>query len=181
MGSHFISLPWAPTSRGGPATNMPLCTVSSCILLTDVHLPVWCVFQFYCFLTSGFVCYGTPIADPKKSHFVTNLMLYSFFWVIPRRLNFMCRCFRTLCSILVGGVSTPKHPKERIEHSEHGESLNSRNLMLCTFCATVQYTHSLTSNLLHNIYYSFLHLLSVGLPVVNAPDVLQPCGLLYYP
>ena len=24
-------------------------------------------------------------------------------------------------------------------------------------------------------------LLSVGLPVANAPDVLQPCGLLYYP
>ena len=27
----------------------------------------------------------------------------------------------------------------------------------------------------------FLLLLSVGLPVANAPDVLQPCGLLYYP
>ena len=26
-----------------------------------------------------------------------------------------------------------------------------------------------------------LLLLSVGLPVANAPDVLQPCGLLYYP
>ena len=25
-----------------------------------------------------------------------------------------------------------------------------------------------------------LLLLSVGLPVANAPDVLQPCGLLYY-
>jgi len=25
----------------------------------------------------------------------------------------------------------------------------------------------------------FFFLLSVGLPVVNAPDVLQPCGLLY--
>ena len=29
-------------------------------------------------------------------------MLYSFFWVIPRRLNFMCRCFGTLCSIFIG-------------------------------------------------------------------------------
>ena len=28
---------------------------------------------------------------------------------------------------------------------------------------------------------SSLLLLSVGLPVANAPDVLQPCGLLYYP
>jgi len=26
-----------------------------------------------------------------------------------------------------------------------------------------------------------LLLLSVGLPVAKAPDVLQPCGLLYYP
>ena len=29
--------------------------------------------------------------------------------------------------------------------------------------------------------YWLLLLLSVGLPVVNAPDVLQPYGLLYYP
>ena len=28
---------------------------------------------------------------------------------------------------------------------------------------------------------TLLLLLSVGLPVANAPDVLQPCGLLYYP
>ena len=26
-----------------------------------------------------------------------------------------------------------------------------------------------------------LLLLSVGLPVANVPDALQPCGLLYYP
>ena len=26
-----------------------------------------------------------------------------------------------------------------------------------------------------------LLLLSVGLPVANVPDVLQPCGLFYYP
>ena len=29
--------------------------------------------------------------------------------------------------------------------------------------------------------YLLLLLLSVWLPVANAPDVLQPCGLLYYP
>jgi len=33
-------------------------------------------------------------------------ILNFFFWVIPRRLNFMCRRFGTLCSIVVGGVST---------------------------------------------------------------------------
>ena len=31
------------------------------------------------------------------------------------------------------------------------------------------------------LYSCLLLLLSVGLPVANAPDVLQPCGLLYYP
>ena len=30
------------------------------------------------------------------------------------------------------------------------------------------------------LYSHCLLLLSVGLPVANAPDVLQPCGLLYY-
>jgi hypothetical protein len=29
-------------------------------------------------------------------------MLHAFFWVIPRRLNFICRRFGTLCSIFVG-------------------------------------------------------------------------------
>jgi len=29
--------------------------------------------------------------------FAMSWMLYAFFWVIPRHLNFMCRCFRTLC------------------------------------------------------------------------------------
>jgi len=29
-------------------------------------------------------------------------MLYIFFSVIPRRLNFICRRFETLCSIFIG-------------------------------------------------------------------------------
>ena len=29
-------------------------------------------------------------------------MLYAFFWVITRRLEFICRRFRTLCSIFIG-------------------------------------------------------------------------------
>jgi hypothetical protein len=31
------------------------------------------------------------------------------------------------------------------------------------------------------LLFLLLLLLSIGLPVANAPDVLQPCGLLYYP
>ena len=30
------------------------------------------------------------------------IVLYAFFWVIPRRLNFVCRRFGTLCSIFIG-------------------------------------------------------------------------------
>jgi hypothetical protein len=75
--------------------------------------------------------------------------LYYFFWVIPWRLTFICRLFGTLCSICIGGVNgvqrmwrwkrqecsetsaykiqtTGNHSKERIQHSEHGESLKSR-------------------------------------------------------
>jgi len=29
-------------------------------------------------------------------------MLYAFFWVIPQRLNFICRRFGTLCSTFIG-------------------------------------------------------------------------------
>jgi len=32
-------------------------------------------------------------------------MLYSFFCVIPQRMNYMCRRFGTLCSILKGRVN----------------------------------------------------------------------------
>ena len=62
-------------------------------------------------------------------------MFYFFFWVIPRCLNFMCRCFETLCSAFMGLVHTiykdgtecsetsaykiemsGNHPKERIQN-----------------------------------------------------------------
>jgi hypothetical protein len=35
--------------------------------------------------------------------FTVFWMLFAFFWVIPQRLNFMCWCFGTLCSIFIGG------------------------------------------------------------------------------
>jgi len=35
-------------------------------------------------------------------HNFEYIMLYVFFWVIPRRLNFICRRFETLCSIFIG-------------------------------------------------------------------------------
>jgi len=36
-------------------------------------------------------------------------MLYYFLWVIPWCLNCMCRCFGTLCSTFLGGVSCLHH------------------------------------------------------------------------
>jgi hypothetical protein len=70
--------------------------------------------------------------------------LYAFFWVIPRRLNFISRRFGTLfhlhrqvhlpahedgtvCSETSAyKIQTPgNYPEESIQHSEHGESLKS--------------------------------------------------------
>ena len=45
------------------------------------------------------------------------------------------------------------------------------DMMLVQYCGPTNIRH----------YLLLLLLLSVGLPVANAPDVLQPCGLLYYP
>ena len=68
-------------------------------------------------------------------------MLYAFFWVFPRRLNFISRRFGTLFHLhsQVGEdgtecsetpdykIQTPgNHPKESIQHSGHGESLISK-------------------------------------------------------
>jgi len=67
-------------------------------------------------------------------------LLYVFLWVIPRRLNFICRRFGTLCLFHVHGqvgmkmeqcsktsaykIQTPgNYPEESIQHSEHDESL----------------------------------------------------------
>jgi hypothetical protein len=67
-----------------------------------------------------------------------NAYLYSFFWVIQRLLNFMCRHFGTLCLLHLDikmeqtecfeepahKIQTPgDHPKEGIQYSQQGESL----------------------------------------------------------
>jgi hypothetical protein len=40
--------------------------------------------------------------------FAVFCMLYVFFWVIPRLLNFICRRFGTLCSIFLGTHRGPR-------------------------------------------------------------------------
>ena len=73
------------------------------------------------------------------------MLLYSFFWVVPRRLNMICRRFGTLrlfhlhtyppmkidladCSETSAyKIQTPvNYPEESKQHLEHGESFKSR-------------------------------------------------------
>jgi hypothetical protein len=69
------------------------------------------------------------------------ILLYAFFRVVSRSLNFICRRFGALCSTFIGGlwrlnrrsvpytIQTPgNYPEESIQHSEHGESLKSAHL-----------------------------------------------------
>jgi len=86
-------------------------------------------------------------------------LLYAFFWVIPRRLNFICRRFGTLCLFhlhrRIGIESTPirlwrwnrqsvpkrRHIKFRchgitqksIQHSEHSKRLKSRKTLIVLY------------------------------------------------
>jgi hypothetical protein len=66
----------------------------------------------------------------------TKFFMYVFFWVIPRRLNFISRRFGLFtflpmkmeqieCSETSAfKIQTPgNHPEENIQHTEHGESL----------------------------------------------------------
>ena len=55
-----------------------------------------------------FSCHIT-FNSPHKFHLPS---LYSFFWAIPRRLNFMCRCFGTLCPIFIDGVGKKNYRHE---------------------------------------------------------------------
>ena len=90
----------------------------------------------------------SPVID-KNYHQTLLRLLYVFFWVIPRRLNFICRRFGTLCSIFTHlpmkmeqtecsktsayTIQTPgNYPEENIQHTEHAESLKSilRRLLL---------------------------------------------------
>jgi hypothetical protein len=48
-----------------------------------------------------------------KNIFVNkNRFMHSFFWVVPRHLNFKRRRFGTHCSIFIGGVSRQNNWEE---------------------------------------------------------------------
>jgi len=52
----------------------------------------------------------TIIARECGQHF----LLYVFFWVIPLRLNFICRRFGTLCSIFIGNLLAYEDGTDRV-------------------------------------------------------------------
>ena len=87
-------------------------------------------------------------------------MFYAFFW----HLNFTCRRFRTLCLFhLHWWIGAYEDGTDSVLKQWH-----------------IKFRHrGITQKNAYNIF--LLLLLSVGLPVANALDVLQPCGLLYYP
>jgi len=52
-------------------------------------------------------------------------LLYAIFWVIPRRLNFICRRFGTHCSIFTGGYvwrMLHTYPPMKMEQTECSET-----------------------------------------------------------
>jgi len=90
-----------------------------------------------------------------SNHQGMSLMFYAFYWVIPRRLNFVCRRFETLClfhlyrwvgtyplmkmeqtecsEALAYKIQTPgNYPEESIQHSEQVGSLKSRKNITTT-------------------------------------------------
>jgi len=72
--------------------------------------------------------------DPEDGAARSSKMLYVFFWVIPRRLNFICRHFGTLSlfhlhrQVGVEWLNLRTVELPRRKHTEHGKSLKSRIL-----------------------------------------------------
>ena len=82
---------------------------------------------------------GLPVCSPPKYELKKKQVLYAFFWVISRLLNFVCQRFGTLsvpssfppmkmeqteCSEkLAYKIQTAgNYPEESKQHSEYGES-----------------------------------------------------------
>ena len=71
------------------------CQIVTCCLGTS-RGGTWMILQVMMVIITTII----PIASLYKQ--TNKYIFYAFFWVIPRRLNFMCRRFGTLCSIFIG-------------------------------------------------------------------------------
>jgi hypothetical protein len=116
------------------------------------------------------------------------LMLCAFFWVIPRRLNFICRRFGTLCLFHLHiclrrwnrqysetsayKLQTPgNYPEENIQYSEHGEILKSRIVFLIFTMSSACFEPEVSSSarrLYVQVWYSVFYMLILFFSVTSA-------------
>ena len=109
------------------------------------------------------------MAGVKNNWQTRKSVLYSVFWMIPLRLNLMCRRFGTLCSILTPPMkmeqSVPKRQKlkfrrrgitQKKEYNTHHttESLKSRaEVKLLTICSPgLSMSDSRSGHVQHQLY-----------------------------
>ena len=81
------------------------------------HLSFFCGFMIWCHSKRLCAISGPGVKFCRWQYALRmakiKMKFYSFFWAIPRLLNFICRRFGTLCSIFVGAyeVGTDSVPK----------------------------------------------------------------------
>jgi len=71
-----------------------------------ISIFIYLYFYFYWY----FISYSIIVKNPSIFHSLSilyimcfnNVMMYVFFWVIPRHLNYICQCYGTHCSIVIG-------------------------------------------------------------------------------
>jgi len=95
---------WRPFSHLFNGTWISFPKESSCVIKLITH----------CHLMPRLTVSGAILLLPLCVFisWTTLHMLYSFFWVIPQRLNFTCRHFGALCPIFIGDVSRKNNRRE---------------------------------------------------------------------
>jgi hypothetical protein len=67
-------------------------------------------------------------AEPMEWTQTILCLVHSFFWVIPRRLNFMCRRFGTLCSVFIDSAYTIQFRIQGITQKKECNNQNTAKL-----------------------------------------------------
>ena len=81
---------------------MLLCPSSICSVFQFVYFSYCSVFMYMPVSTNKINDYRYRTFLNRKVPQTNKELLYAFFWVVPRLLNFICRRFGTLCSIFIG-------------------------------------------------------------------------------
>ena len=75
-------------------------------------------------------------------------MLYAFFWVIPQRLNVLCRRFGTPCSIVIGGQVWRMTGFENVGVFIHINTPTFSNLVILHTCPSMMMEQTECSEML---------------------------------